>query len=294
MVRKGTPLPSVSPALRGHAWSREEIDVALDAYVALLSAQLTGAAMVKRDVVREVAASLRNRTRGSIEYKLENVSAILYEEGLPWVEGYAPARNYQQALRAAVLDRLDGPAEERRRLEALATASPGIGTVTLAAAHLEVPPPAGRTRRTASSRVRAAETIWRGAQRDAANRRLGRDGEEWICVVEKQRLTDAGRPDLADLVEWVSQSQGDGLGYDVLSFTPAGVERWIEVKTTNAGQSAPFLLTRRELDVWRTNVDQYQLVRVFDFSGLRRFYRLAGSPDAILLLDPVLWDARPQ
>jgi len=38
-----------------------------------------------------------------------------------------------------------------------------------------------------------------------------------------------GQPILADKVDHVSQSNGDGLGFDVLSYEADGKERFIEV-----------------------------------------------------------------
>jgi hypothetical protein len=52
---------------------------------------------------------------------------------------------------------------------------------------------------------------------------------------------------MADRVEHVSATRGDGFGYDVLSFEPDGRERFIEVKTTAFGAMVPFFVTRNEL-----------------------------------------------
>jgi hypothetical protein len=46
-----------------------------------------------------------------------------------------------------------------------------------------------------------------------------------------------GRDDLAQKVEWVAVTIGEGLGFDVLSFdADDGSERLIEVKTTGLGK----------------------------------------------------------
>ena len=43
-----------------------------------------------------------DRTDGSIEFKRENISAVLGELGFPWIKGYKPAANYQDALFEAI------------------------------------------------------------------------------------------------------------------------------------------------------------------------------------------------
>ncbi|MFS0741884.1 DUF3883 domain-containing protein [Brevundimonas sp. 3P9-tot-E] len=44
-------------------------------------------------------------------------------------------------------------------------------------------------------------------------------------------------------MEWTSQELGDGAGYDIRSFDPAGKERLIEVKVTRGGPATDFFLT---------------------------------------------------
>ena len=53
-------------------------------------------------------------------------------------------------------------------------------------------------------------------------------GEDLIVNYEKAVLTEAGRTDLANQVEWVAQTKGDGLGYDIRSFTTEYEERFIQ------------------------------------------------------------------
>ncbi|MCV5934814.1 DUF3883 domain-containing protein, partial [Escherichia coli] len=56
------------------------------------------------------------------------------------------------------------------------------------------------------------------AARDEANRKLGRAGEQWVIGYEQQRLTELGHPELFQRLDWVSDTQGDGAGFDILSF----------------------------------------------------------------------------
>lgn len=81
---------------------------------------------------------------------------------------------------------------------------------------------------------------------------------------ERWYLRSQGRADLAENVEWVSDTRGDGLGYDILSFDPAtGTEIYIEVKTTNCGPDFPSYASLTEIDACIELGSRY---RVFNFS----------------------------
>ena len=57
-----------------------------------------------------------------------------------------------------------------------------------------------------------------------------------------------GRDDLASRVQWVSQTIGDGLGFDILSFDEADdSRRMLEVKATGLGKFFPFYVIANEV-----------------------------------------------
>ena len=115
------------------------------------------------------------------------------------------------------------------------------------------------------------------------NRRTGEDGEGFVVRHEKQRLNDLGRPELADQVKWAAKLDGDGLGYDVLSFNAeTGEELYIEVKATHGGEEEPFFLTQNELSLSQEKPDQFALYRVFDLSKTEvpRLYIIRGDVSA--------------
>jgi hypothetical protein len=124
-------------------------------------------------------------------------------------------------------------------------------------------------------------------QRDAENRRLGRMGEEWTLTFEERRLHDVERrPDLAKRVEWVAETRGDGLGFDIQSFNADGSPRLIEVKTTGLGKDFPFVVTANELRVSQREAASYQLYRVFSFAKTPRVYMLPGDLQQTCRLEP--------
>ncbi len=88
----------------------------------------------------------------------------------------------------------------------------------------------------------------RGVERDAHNHKLGRLGEKFVVEFEKRRLAELGRDDLVGKVEWVADTRGDGLGFDVLSFDEHDdSELFVEVKTTGLGKFFPFYVSRNEV-----------------------------------------------
>ena len=63
----------------------------------------------------------------------------------------------------------------------------------------------------------------------------GRLGEEFVLNHERKSLRRAGRRDLAERVQWISQ-ESVCEGYDILSYELTGDEKWIEVKATTRNQ----------------------------------------------------------
>src|SRR3546814_13082926 len=78
---------------------------------------------------------------------------------------------------------------------------------------------------------------------EARNRSLGRAGELFIVELEARRLHAAGKQILADRVEHVAATQGNALGFDVLSFEQSGRERLFVLKTTTIGQQPHISVT---------------------------------------------------
>src|SRR6185312_13649441 len=109
------------------------------------------------------------------------------------------------------------------------------------------------------------------------NRCRGALGEQLVVAFEQRHLRECGHIDLADRVRWVARDDGDGLGYDILSFDIAGGERHIEVKTTALGAQTPFYISSAELEFARSHPMSFALYRVYDVLDRPRFYVLEGD-----------------
>ncbi|MFC7739432.1 DUF3883 domain-containing protein [Roseomonas sp. GCM10028921] len=275
------------------AWTQAEVDACVEAYLEMLDLEIAGAPYSKIAFNRRVQAAT-GRSKGSIEFKFGNVSAVMDWLGFRWIQGYKPAPNAQTgAIRDAVMRLLGTQAQLAARLEVPApSGSPAAVPVTGSKVFADAPPrsaPSGAKPQLPSGcNVKKFDR----ALTDARNRDLGRAGEEFVLKVEKARLAEAGRKDLADKVCWVADEQGDGAGYDIASFSVDGSQRLIEVKTTNGSASTSFLITANEVEVSRANPDTYWLYRIYDFAKEPRIYCEKGPLDDGWDLEPAVYRAK--
>lgn len=91
----------MSDSVDGSAWSDAENDIIVADYFAMLVQEMAGKAAVKAHHNRGLV-ELTGRSRGSIERKHMNISAVLERLGLPRIRGYGPNVNFQNSLIAAI------------------------------------------------------------------------------------------------------------------------------------------------------------------------------------------------
>lgn len=259
------------------SWSREEAEATVADYFDMLSAELAGRSYSKTEHRRALARKLSNRSEASIEFKHCNISAVLLELGFPYISGYKRRGNYQTLLYDVVADRLQGD-RDLQNLAAhdveLPVRVPTVDDILRALTD----PPQGeeRAHRAAEGNRHVPRLKVNYLEREANNRALGEAGEEFVLNFERARLIREGRESLAEKIEHVSRTQGDGAGFDILSYERSGADRLIEVKTTKYGRDTPFFVSRNEVDVSQARSGAYQLYRIFDFRRSPRLFTLAG------------------
>lgn len=270
---------------KGTPWKADEIALIVADYFEMLQLDAAGQNFVKAHRNAELQR-LTGRTRTSIEMKHQNISAVLLKLGVPWLRGYAPLANYQEALVAEVEKRIvANPA-----LLALEVATKRPSLEDGAQLFLEAPPELSKEEKTPDFLKRLIRKF-DPATRDEKNRSLGRAGEEAVVMSEQSRLKAEGRGDLARKVRWVADIDGDGAGYDVLSFHSDGREALLEVKTTNGGRTTPFFLSENERSLSEERADAFQIVRLYDFSRSVRGFTVMPPLESSLVLDPAVWKA---
>lgn len=276
------------------AWSEQEIAAILADYFAMLADDIAERPYSKAEHNRALQGRI-GRSKGSIEFKHQNISAVLLGFGQPWILGYKPAMNFQGALVDAVRHWLDAHPEwlvTRQWWSGRHLAEGSGGQGELLRGDLPSlwigPPPAQRNEPPPVDPAVLASfgRKWDVAERDARNRALGRAGEELVLHHEHTTLTLAGREDLAERVRWTSTQDGDGYGFDIQSFESSGRERLIEVKTTNGWERAPFHISASEVAIAEARRDEWHLVRVWDFARRPKAFSLRPPLGAHAELTP--------
>lgn len=275
------------------AWSSDEVKATVADYLQMLELELAGQTFNKTKHRLALLAKLDGRTEAAIELKHRNISAVLTELGYPAISGYKPLPHYQKALIAEILAQL----KSSKTLDPLALAAvqlpaaPGVAEADFAG--IEVSPPEFFKSELPAALVVARQTAHRDyLGREAQNASLGAAGEEFVVNFERWRLIAGGKSNLADRVEHVARTKGDGLGYDIESFELDGRPRLVEVKTTSFGRHTPFFITSNELNFSNRQPDCFVLSRVFEFRKQPRLFHLRGPVEKHCNLDPLTFRAR--
>lgn len=253
----------------GKDWTDEESRVLVADYFAMLDEERRGFALNKTEHRNRLLSQI-DRTKGSIEFKHQNVSAVLELLGLEWMTGYRPAENFQSSLIVAVENFLN----LNRRFVSTELA-PVQGMSEPARLFLEAPPLLLPSTKKLPDFVKKLVQKFDPVERDFRNRTLGDAGEKLVFETEVGELISAGRMDLAKRVSWASKELGDGLGYDIASYDLSGREKFIEVKTTVGSNRTPFFMTRNEKSFAEEADERYSIRRLYDFRRQPKAFELS-------------------
>ncbi|WP_068110696.1 DUF3883 domain-containing protein [Tropicimonas marinistellae] len=270
-------------------WTDKENDLIVTDYFAMLVDDIAGHRYNKAEHRRALLPLLHDRSEGSVEFKHQNISAVLKGLGENWILGYKPAFNFQMTLVDAVARWLALNPSWLDRTKPTANAG-----VLREAVPIWIGPPPTLSNQPPPQELEQMLHIARKfnvAERDERNMALGREGEERVLQHERSALRSAGRADLARKVRWVSEEDGDGAGYDIASFALDGRSRLIEVKTTNGWERTPFHISRNELAVANERRSEWCLFRLWNFAREPKAFELHPPLDAHVSLTATSFQA---
>jgi len=261
----------------GIDWTNEEIELILADYFSMLELELTANVFNKTEHRKNLLPCLNSRSEGSIEFKHQNISAVLANLGQPFISGYKPRYNYQTALEDYVLNHLIGNKKLDNLFQYFSDKEIDPRPIDTKFDNASVDPP-----KLGIAKEPSAVYIPRGVKtnyllREQSNSKLGMSGENFALKFEKWSMANSGLGKFIDKVEWVSRTVGDGLGFDILSRNRNGTDKYIEVNTTKLSKEAPFYFSRNEMDFSLENSKNFHLYRVFDFEKTPKIFALKGS-----------------
>lgn len=268
------------------SWTNREVELIVFNYFQMLSSELKGEFYSKAQNRRALLPHLANRSEGSVEFKHQNISAILINLGQPYIKGYLPRFNYQKILEDKVLDYLiqKPDIENYFKLFAEKKILKPKKEVNFNTMVFDLPVIANVSESEPTYKKNPIKINY--LEREQRNRNLGNSGEELVIQYEKWHLVKYGKENLADQIRWVSKEDGDGAGFDILSRNLNGKDKYIEVKTTKLGKETPFFFSNNELDFSKKHSDYYHLYRLYNFEDDAKMFIRNGGLDAICHMVP--------
>lgn len=271
------------------SWSNHEVELIVSDYFNMLVDELTGKSVNKTIHRKALVPLLNNRSDGSIEFKHQNISAVLINLGQPFIRGYLPRYNYQRILEEQVFDYLTTNFHLEDYFKNFSEKEVKPPIVDFKKENFVVDPPLIVLVEEPIIKINKGPFKTNYLEREQNNEKLGKSGEELVLEYEKWRLNTKGFSKLADRVKWISQTTGDGSGFDILSRNHDGSDKYIEVKTTKLSKETPFFFTINELQFSIEHKEKYHLYRLFNFDQSPRMFIKDGDFKTICNSRPIVF-----
>lgn len=268
------------------AWTEREVEIIVSEYFNMLTAELTGKSYSKAEHRRYIIPLLNNRSEGSIEFKHQNISAVLINLGQLYIRGYLPRFNYQKILDDKVIEYLRMNKSLENKFKAYVEKEiPCLNSNQFENLLVEAPP-LSKLSEPAPAYSKSPVKI-NYLEKEQRNTSLGMAGEDYILSYEKWNLSRKGKEKLSEQVRWISQEEGDGCGFDILSKNIDGTDKYIEVKTTTLSKETPFFFSRNELLFSQEKTLNYYLYRLYNFENTPKLFFKNGGLNSMCQSVPI-------
>ena len=271
------------------SWSKIEVVLIVADYFDMLIKELTRIPYKKADHRRQILPLLNNRSEGSIEFKHQNISAILINLGRPYINGYLPRYNYQNLLENEVIDYLIHHSEIESNFQQFVEKAIVKPHTRFDFEKIVVSPPVILNLTEPKVLYQHKPVKINYLEKEQSNKALGLYGEELVIEYEKWNLIKFGKDHLADKIEWISKEVGDGAGFDILSRNLDGTDKYIEVKTTRLGKETPFFFSSNELQFSINKATDFHLYRLFNFEIDVKLFQKNGALNTICNSIPTMY-----
>jgi 5-methylcytosine-specific restriction protein A len=83
-------------------WTDAELKKAIKAYFKMLKYEKNKTAYVKAEINRAVQKEIPNRSHKSIEYRWQNISSVLDDNKIAFIDGFKPANHVGQNVKERI------------------------------------------------------------------------------------------------------------------------------------------------------------------------------------------------
>jgi len=270
-------------------WSNIEVELIVADYFKMLYTELKGESYSKAEHRRAILPLLANRSEGSIEFKHQNISAVLINQGQPYIIGYLPRFNYQKILEEKVIEYLFQDHKIEAQIIQFVEKEPIQNSPNFKFDKFIVEPPKTELVSEPFLSYNRKPIKINYLEKEQNNLNLGKFGEELVLKYEKWNLIKVGKEKLADQVRWISNDEGDGAGFDILSRNLNGTDKYIEVKTTRLGRDTPIFFSNNELQYSISNSVNFHLYRIFNFEKDTKMFLKNGALNKICTSVPIAY-----
>ncbi len=268
-------------------WLNSEVDLIIADYFIMLTKELSGNPYNKTEHRNSLKQYLNNRTDGSIEFKHQNISAVLIKLGLPFIIGYKPKWNYQRILEDRIINFVSiQKSTIEQTFKDFVDSSVSMNSPKYDFTKLIEPAPERQIILDSGITYERRPIKINYLEKEQKNSLLGEKGEIFVLAYEKWRLINEGKQSLVDKIEWVAEYDNSA-GFDILSKNIDGSDRYIEVKTTKLGIYAPIFFSKNEYELAKVKSSDYYLYRLFNFNQTPKMFNVNGNFDSFCTKEPL-------
>lgn len=257
----------------------ERNEILIENYFVMLDAELQGELYSKADHRSRIMKEANISNEKLVDKLHQDISAVMAEAGLPFVDAYppqeTPERNIENAVHAFIEDNpelVDAMWLDKAQAQTIPVELDDYKSAWV------------KTPEVTKFKPRALDR-WHPARvmdmdfrlREFRDMNLAAAGERFVMAFERARLRAAGLKDRIEEIIWQSQTYGESFGYDIRSLNDDGSERYIAVKATNYGPQFPFMILDHELAQAASDPLNFHLYRVFQFSRKPKLFILNGK-----------------
>lgn len=249
-------------------------------YFSMLEAGVRGEVLGQAEHFRKLMNEFGALSEARIRQEYAEVSAVLLQCGLPFLDVYPPAEPVKQVVRRQLVRYLS---QARARLEDIWLGEAAVRRVRLPDEVLDLPgawaaPPLNDDFRVdAFLAGRARFPRFGGFQRrEERFDTLREAGCRFALAFERTRLKMESQARLARRVRLLEPAERTD-GFDMVSFDPDGAERYIRVAATQYSRRFPLLVEPRTLVASYRHGERFYLYRVFHFCWDAKVFMVQGD-----------------